>query len=44
MAKINKKQKNCVSTLHFVSLSLFSENGKHDRLKICSCGLSVQVQ
>jgi len=29
--------------LRFTSLSLLGENGKHNSLKICSYGLSVQV-
>jgi hypothetical protein len=37
------EQKDCVSVLHFTSLSFLGENGKHDSLKICSYGLSVQI-
>jgi hypothetical protein len=41
--KNKTEQKDCVSALRFASLNLFGENGKHDRLQICSYGLLVQV-
>jgi hypothetical protein len=42
--KNKTEQKDCVSALCFASLNLLGENGKHDRLKICSYELLVQVR
>jgi hypothetical protein len=42
--KNKTKHKDCVSALRFASLNLLGENGKHEKLKICSYGLSIQVQ
>jgi hypothetical protein len=42
--KNKTKQKDCVFALRFASLSLLGENGKQNRLKICSYGLSIQIR